>query len=132
MNLGHTTSTQAELWTVRQGLTSAWNIGYKQIILEIDSLMVIKMITTNMECMPLVSTLVFYCRPLLMRDWRVISHHIYCEANINIDFLANNGRTQHGSLSTDETCPSFLYQHVIWDMRHMNTTRLVSFPQLAP
>ena len=52
MNLGHTTSTQAELWAVRQGLTSAWNMDYKQIILEIDSLMVIQMLITNMECMP--------------------------------------------------------------------------------
>ncbi len=90
-------------------------MGYKQIILEIDSLMVIKMLTTNMECMPLVSTLVFDCRDLLMSDWRVIPHHIYREANFNADFLANKGRTQNESLSTYETCPSFLYQHIIWD-----------------
>jgi hypothetical protein len=73
----------------------------------------------------------FYCRDLLMRDWRVIPHHIYREANFSTDFLANKGRTQNESLSTYETCPSFLYQHVIWDMRHMNTTRLVSFPQIV-
>jgi ribonuclease HI len=55
MNLGHATRTQAELWTVRQGLTSAWNMGYKQIILEIDSLMVIKMIATNMYAIDIYS-----------------------------------------------------------------------------
>jgi hypothetical protein len=29
-----------------------------------------------------------------MRDWRVISHHIYHEANISANFLANKGKTQ--------------------------------------
>ena len=67
-NLGHTTSTQAKLWAVRKGLTSSWNIGYKQIILKIDTLMVIKMLATNMEYMSLVSTLVFYCRDLLIHE----------------------------------------------------------------
>jgi hypothetical protein len=67
-----------------------------------------------------------------MRDWWVILHHIYREANISADFLANKGKIQHENLSTYETCSSFLYQYVIWDMRHMNTTRLGSFPQLVP
>jgi hypothetical protein len=60
-----------------------------------------------MECMSLVSTLVFYCRDLLMRNLWVILQHIYCEANFSVDFLANKGRTQNESLSTYETCPPF-------------------------
>jgi ribonuclease HI len=45
MHIGNTTSTQAELWASRQGLSKAWTMGYKNIILEIDSLMVVNMLT---------------------------------------------------------------------------------------
>ena len=43
MDIGNTTSTQAELWVIRQGLLKAWIMGHKHVILEIISLMVVKM-----------------------------------------------------------------------------------------
>ena len=94
-------------------------MGYRQIILKIDSLMVVKMVSTSMDCLLLMSTLVFYCRDLLPSAWRVIPQHTYREANSCTNFLANKERTQKKSLTTYETCPTFLYQYVIWDMRHM-------------
>ncbi len=67
MHIGNTTSTQAELWVIRQGLSKEWIMGHKRIILEIISLMVVKMLTTNNVCMPLLSTFVNYCMEFLNR-----------------------------------------------------------------
>ena len=77
---------------VRFGLSNAWDMGYKNIILEIDSLIVVNMLITNIVCLPLLSTLIDDCKALLKRPWRVIPRHIYCEGNICTDFLANKGR----------------------------------------
>ena len=83
-------------------------MGYKNIILEIDSLIVANMLITNMICLPLLSTLIDDCKELLKRPWRVIPRHIYREGNICADFLANKGRNQKENLRTYVLCPSFL------------------------
>ena len=89
MHLGVTTSVQAEIQMVRFGLSKAWDMGYKNIILETDSLIVVNMLTTNMVCLHLLSTLIDDCKKLLRRPWRVIPQHIYHEGNIYTNFLAN-------------------------------------------
>ena len=93
---------------VRFGLSKAWDMGYKNIILEIDSLIIVNMLITNMVCLPLLSALIDDCRELLKRPWRVIPRHIYCKGNICADFLANKERNQRESLRAYVLCPYFL------------------------
>ena len=59
-----------------QSLSKAWNLGYRNIMLEIDSLMMIKMLTTNMICLPFLYTFVINYRELLTRSWRVNLQHV--------------------------------------------------------
>lgn len=42
--------TGAELWGVYQGLTLAWNEGFKKVIVESDSLSVVRMIQKRELC----------------------------------------------------------------------------------
>ncbi len=86
-------------------------------MLEIDSLMVIKMLTINMICLFLLSTLVLDCRELLTCSWWVTPQHVYREAN------TYRGRSQAESLINYENCPSFVYQPFIWDSKSVTTTR---------
>ena len=42
---------RAQKWAIREGLSIAWNMGHRHIIMEIDSLIVVNMLTTNNVCM---------------------------------------------------------------------------------
>ena len=81
--------------------------GTKISFLEIDSLIVVNRLTTNMVCLPLVSTLIDDYRELLRSLWLVISQHIYREAKTCVNFMINKGRSQRKNLVIYVICSSF-------------------------
>lgn len=47
MQLGACTSYRAELWVVYKGLLLAWELGFKRIIIQVDSLLLVRVITSS-------------------------------------------------------------------------------------
>ena len=60
----------------------------------------------------------------MVRAWTVHLLHIYSEANECTDALAKRGRQQQSFLEVYDNCPSFIYAAFVWDMKHLETSRL--------
>ncbi|KAE8708348.1 Elongator complex protein 4 [Hibiscus syriacus] len=85
--LGICSIVEAKLWGIHEGLSHAWNLGERQIILEADSLEVIRMLQGNAN-RDSVFTLLDRVRFLLNQEWTVTSKHINWDANKVADKLA--------------------------------------------
>ncbi|GKV51783.1 hypothetical protein SLEP1_g58408 [Rubroshorea leprosula] len=92
--IGFTNSFMAEVWGIVQGLTMAWNSGFRKVILESDCLAAVNRVLGEDYQDPkhLCSHLILACRQLLKRDWICQVRHVYREANFCADFLASNFR----------------------------------------
>ena len=90
--MGIATNNMAELGAVSRGLMLAWNLGFKFIQLELDSVIVLSWLTTSTDnFFPDVFPLICDCRSLKERAWVVQVRHVYREANEHIDVLAKWG-----------------------------------------
>jgi ribonuclease HI len=75
------------LYWVRAGIDK----GFKKVILESDSVVVINLIIKNNATMDRNYNFIMQIRRLLDRDWEVQTTHVYREANSAADWLANYG-----------------------------------------
>ena len=92
LNMDVATNNMAELEAVRQGLLLAWELGFKFIQLEIDSITILSWLTdTNSTYPPDVLSLICDCRSLIGRVWEMQARNIYHEANKCTDALAKQG-----------------------------------------
>lgn len=88
-NIGVCTSLQAELWALMDGLELAWSAGYKDIIVQMDCLVAVRIIR-NQEGGPNAQTSIARrIQRLLQQDWRVTVTHVYREGNRCTNFLAS-------------------------------------------
>ena len=125
LHLGLASNNMAELAAVRQGLKIAWDMGFKFIHLELDSMIVLTWLVEKTANFPTNMMPLFHdCRNLLARDWEVQVLHVYREANACADALAKWGTHQHHVLSIYSSCPSFVYVCYIRDMAGLGTNRL--------
>ena len=91
-NMGIATNNIAKLVAVRQGLLLAWELGFKFVQLEIDSITILSWLTdTNSTYPPDVLSLICDCRSLIGRVWEMQARNIYHEANKCTDALAKQG-----------------------------------------
>ena len=67
LNLDLASNNIAKLWAIRKGLMLVWDLGFKFISLEINSIMIISWLTTNGDLSPDVVLLIFDCRNLMVR-----------------------------------------------------------------
>ena len=105
LNMGIASNNIAKLGVVHQGLILAWNLGFRFINLEIDSMTVLSQLTTNKDISPDAIPLISNCKNLMERDWTVQVYHIFHEANGCADALEKRGHL----LEVYGTCPSFVY-----------------------
>lgn len=93
-NIGESSILHAEIIGISYGLQFAWNMGFRRVIAESDSLTAIKLITQeqNISFHPL-AHLIEDCRKLLSLDWYCSLFHIYRERNFSADALA---KKSHG------------------------------------
>ena len=87
-------SVTAELWAIYVGLQLTWDRGYRKVILESDSRVVIGLINGDTVSRDRNFNLVLKIKGILGRDWEVKSFHVYREANCVADWLANYGITR--------------------------------------
>ncbi|KAF7823638.1 putative reverse transcriptase [Senna tora] len=72
---------QAELWGILSGLEVAWEMGLKKLIVETDSRSAQYMLKQGMDVLNLCASLVQNIHELISRDWEVLLHHNFREAN---------------------------------------------------
>lgn len=89
MNIGHCTITGAELWGLLQGLQLAWNIGIRQLLVEVDSRCITEILATDTNYPNANSSLIQGIKRLLNMEWQVSLSHCYRETNYAADYLAN-------------------------------------------
>ena len=124
LHLGLASNNMAELVVVRHGLKLAWDMGFKFIHLELDSMTMLNWLVEKTANFPTnMMPLILDCRNLLGRDWEVRVLHIYREANACADALAKRGTHQHHVLSVYSSCSSFVYVYYIRDMAGLGTNR---------
>ncbi|KAF7834787.1 putative ribonuclease H protein At1g65750 family [Senna tora] len=90
-NLGRCSITVAELHAIQEGLKMAWDHGYRNIIMEVDSQIAIDLIQKEINPLHPHCSIVKSIQHLMNRDWRVIFQHTYREGNGVADFLAHWG-----------------------------------------
>ena len=68
LSMGIASKNIAKLGAIRQGLLLAWDLGFKFIHLEIDSMTILSWLTTNHDISPDVIPLLYDCRNLMEHD----------------------------------------------------------------
>ncbi|KAL9859811.1 putative RNA-directed DNA polymerase [Arabidopsis thaliana] len=89
LNIGRCSAPMAELWGVYYGLHFAWERKAPQVVLEVDSAIVVEFLRTGISDHHPLSFLVRLCHGFLSKDWIVRIVHVYREANRLADGLAN-------------------------------------------
>ena len=109
LHIGITSNNIVKLEVVHQGLLLTWNLSFKFIHLEIDSITVLSWLTNNKCISQNVIPLLCDYRNLMECDKTVQVYHIFHEATGCMDALANRGNQQQCILENYDTCPSFVY-----------------------
>ena len=127
-NNGICSSVTAELWAVYIGLQLTWDRGYRKVILESDSSVVVGLMNGDKVSMDRNCTLIMKIRDMLDRAWEVRTVHIYREANCVADWLTNFGLSRdvidrQSDVLTDP--PSGLYTLLYYDLIGSTIPRLI-------
>ena len=102
----------------------AWNMGYKFLQLELDSKVVLSLLTNNNVNYPTnMLPLICDCRNLLAQEWEVHMQQVYHEANGCVDELAKRGTRQQTLVFVYSTCPSFVDVSYVRDLTGLGETR---------
>ena len=132
LSMGIASNNIAELGVVRRGLLLAWDLGFKFIHLEIDSMTILSWLTTNHDISPDDIPLFHDCRNLMEHDWTIQVCHIFYEANGWADALGKRGNQQQYFLEIYDTCLAFVYVPFVWDMENLGTTRMCPLKVVMP
>ncbi|KAK8518326.1 hypothetical protein V6N12_017477 [Hibiscus sabdariffa] len=73
-----------ELWGIYEGLLTAWSVGTRNLVVEVDSLEVIRVVQQSLAGFSSLS-LVVYIVKLLQRLWSVKLQHVLREGNRLVD-----------------------------------------------
>jgi ribonuclease HI len=122
--LGNCSSTIAELWALKDGLTLAHSLGFSLISIELDAEMVVLLLknpsTVNLVMEPLLSDY----RHLLQLFDNPVVQHVYREANQCTDALATLGLNLHVSFMDFVHPPSVVETLLAFDKAELFCTRL--------
>ncbi|CAN1808083.1 Putative ribonuclease H protein At1g65750 [Linum perenne] len=90
-NLGSCSVVRAEIFGVVEGMSLAWEKGIRRLRIQSDSAMAVSLLSKDSHNNHQFAALVERFKDLIARDWEVTIEHIYREANMAADFLANAG-----------------------------------------
>ena len=117
----------AELWGLFQGLTLAWDVGIKRLLVEVDSLGVTQMISKQVVVPNVFHALIIAIRDLLSRNWQISISHIYREANSAADFMANMAHSAPLGLHVYSNPHVGIYSIMSQDLFGVTQPRFVPF-----
>ena len=90
-SIGFTTSIISELWALRDGLSLAIQLGFYQLEVELNAMVIVDLINSNKYPNRAYSPLLYDCRSLLSRLSQVKVSHVLLEANKCADLLVKGG-----------------------------------------
>ena len=93
--IGVTSSFEAELWALRDGLTICGDKNFQAIEVEMDAKAFIDILQKTNPTNPIISPLLDDCRQLASQIQRIRFSHCYQETNRCTDFLARKGVAQN-------------------------------------
>ncbi|CAN0908397.1 Putative ribonuclease H protein At1g65750 [Linum grandiflorum] len=104
-NLGICTITRAEIRGATFGLKMAWDLGFRDVQLQLDSATAISAITSTDSSDLRHRSCIDEARELLSRDWLVSVRHMFREGNRAADLLAHHGHTLSFGFHSVSTLP---------------------------
>ncbi|XP_045810455.1 uncharacterized protein LOC123904892 [Trifolium pratense] len=125
-HLGRCNAYIAELWGVFDGLTFAYDRGFKKIALHIDSNVVVHTLQSDKDGSVVGWRIIQEIRRLLGMDWEVKICHSYRESNACVDALANLGCDHEPGMRVYEQCPMSLSSLLLADVMGITTPRVIS------
>jgi ribonuclease HI len=125
-SIGITTSVQAELRALKDGLQLALDLEIPNLEIEMDSTVAVKLLHSTNSPNAFLSSIVNDCRYLLERFEAYTLKHIYREANGCADLLAKAGCDQHSDFLVYTSAPAHVLEALDFDISVATRTRLVS------
>ena len=127
-NIGICSSVTAELWAIYVGLHMTWDKGFRKVVLESDSRVVVGLINGDTVRVDRNYNLIMQIKEVVGKDWEVKIFHVYREANCVADWLTNYGLTRDvldkgSDIITDP--PSGLYSLLYYDLIGSTIPRLI-------
>lgn len=127
LKCGICSCTKAELLGVLRGLSVAWNGGHRQVIISVDSEVVVNLLGGDVPTNYPYIDIIRECHALIhSRKWVVKVEHCYYEANKAADWLANFGVELEEKLKFIEAVPLDLRAVLLEDLGG------VAWPQMVP
>ena len=123
--LGCSNSCIAELWALRDGLLLAKEMGFNNIIIEMDALSVVFLMKNNTANL-LMEPLLTDCRNLLSEIPNKQIVHIYREANQCIDALAKLGANSVDSFFIFLYPPPMVESIIASDKANLRCNKLIN------
>ncbi|CAN1167702.1 Putative ribonuclease H protein At1g65750 [Linum perenne] len=90
-NLGKCSITRAEITGVVIGLERAWDLGVRDVAVQVDSACAVALLNGNWNLEHQHACLLDRFKQLIARPWRICVKHIYREGNHLADYLARTG-----------------------------------------
>uniref|UniRef100_A0A2C9V942 Uncharacterized protein n=1 Tax=Manihot esculenta TaxID=3983 RepID=A0A2C9V942_MANES len=97
----------AELWAIFDGLTLAWNMNFRRLVVDCDNARLVKLLKTVNE-VAITSSLLARIKELLNRDWIVKFQYVFREANLVADSVAKMSNPNHRGVRLLDNCPPVL------------------------
>ncbi|KAF7802938.1 ribonuclease H [Senna tora] len=95
----------AEIWGIYFGLKTAWEKGFKKVVIELYSIKALRLIQGLEESCLTWRNLIQSTKYMLDKEWHVTFNYVFREGNCVADSLAH--RASHHELSIYDICPSF-------------------------
>uniref|UniRef100_A0A2N9H5A8 CCHC-type domain-containing protein n=1 Tax=Fagus sylvatica TaxID=28930 RepID=A0A2N9H5A8_FAGSY len=125
-SIGFTTSVQAELRALKDGLLLAIDLEILNLEIEMDSLVAVDLINSSNTSNAFLSTIVTDCRYLLERFDHWSLKHVFREANGCVGLLAKSGCAQQLDLVYFPNDPAHVLEALAFDVSNVTRIRLIS------
>jgi ribonuclease HI len=123
---GITTSVQAELRALKDGLNLAIDLGILNLEIEMDSLVAVELVNSITTPNPFLSTIVTDCKSLMERFENCSLQHIFREANGCADVLTKTGCDQSPDFISFSNAPAHVLKALAFDVLSVTRFRLIS------
>jgi ribonuclease HI len=124
--IGVTTSVQAELKALKDGLKLAIDLGILHLEIEMDSLVAIELVKSITIPNAFLSTIVTDCRSLIERFEICSLKHIFREANGYTDLLAKVGCDQTPDFISFSNALAYVLEALAFDVSNATRFRLIN------
>jgi ribonuclease HI len=124
--IGVTTSVQAELRALKDGLNLAIDLGILNLEIEMDSLVAVELVNSIATLNAFLSTIVTDCRSLMEGFESCSLKHIFREANGCADLLAKSGYDQNPDFISFSNAPMYVLETLAFDVSSATRFRLIN------